>query len=41
MSYDALDHKNYAVGFNIEYYHTFSSIMPNRYTALATWKVFF
>ncbi|MCR5312846.1 MAG: phosphatase PAP2 family protein [Bacteroidaceae bacterium] len=40
FTYDVLEKKNYAVGFVFDYYHTFSSMMADRYSALASWKVF-
>ena len=41
LTYDILSKKNHAIGFIIDYHHTFSSIMPNRYSAFSTWKIYF
>lgn len=41
VTYECLDSKNYAWGFNVDYYHTFSHYMKNRYSIASTWKILF
>ncbi len=39
LSYDCVSTKKYAFGFNFDYHHTFSDIMPNRYGLSTVWKI--
>ncbi len=39
ISYDCVSTKKYAFGFNFDYHHTFSDIMPNRYSMSTVWKI--
>ncbi len=39
LSYDCVTTKKYAFGFNFDYHHTFSDIMPNRYGMSTVWKI--
>lgn len=41
MTYECLDNDNYVWGFVFDYYHTFSNIMPNRFSISSIWKVLF
>ena len=41
LTYECLDTKNYAWGFNLDYYHTFSHYMKNRYSIASNWKILF
>lgn len=41
VTYECLDSNNYAWGFAIDYYHTFSSFMKNRYSINSSWKILF
>lgn len=41
MTYECLDTGNSVWGFNFDYYHTFTSIVPNRYSISTVWKVVF
>lgn len=41
LSFDVLSTKSHAVGFNIDYYHAFSKITPNRIQLGTVWRVLF
>ena len=41
LTYECLDTQNYAWGFNIDYFHTCSHYMKNRYSISSTWKILF
>ena len=41
LTFECLDTGNNAVGFTFDYIHTFSDIMPNRYSMGTVWKIIF
>lgn len=41
FGYDAIDKKNYSVGFACDYYHAFSSVFRSRYNISSVWKILF
>ena len=41
FSYDVLETTSHVVGFNCDYYHAFSKVMPNRFVIGSVWKILF
>lgn len=41
INYECIETENYVWGFNIDYYHTFSRNLSNRYAVSSTWKILF
>lgn len=41
FNYDILDGTTHVVGFNFDYYHAFSKLIPNRFILSTTYKVLF
>ena len=41
MTYECLATDNYVFGFVFDYFHTFSDLMPNRYSMGTVWKILF
>lgn len=41
MSLDILNSRNHSAGFVLDYYHTFTSIMPDRLVVASSWKAYF
>lgn len=41
MSVDMLHSRNHSAGFIIDYYHTFTDIMPDRIVVSSSWKAYF
>lgn len=41
LCYDILATKSHVVGFNVDYYHAFSRVVPNRFQLGTVWRVLF
>lgn len=41
FSYDVLDGTTHVIGFNFDYYHAFTKVIPNRFVVGTIWKILF
>lgn len=41
INYECIETDNYVWGFNVDYYHTFSHNLSNRYAVSSVWKILF